>query len=175
MTIVWAVLLLLCNLLAWASNFFTIPGNWLVLMFSLVYYVVLPADASVKLTTLSLVIIAVLAVLGEAWEFMAGAAGAAKQGGTWRGVALAVVGSLAGSIAGAMGLSFLPVVGPLVGALGGGAAGAFLGAYFGERNRSHEERMAIGKGAFWGRLFGTAGKIVFGLIMVILITVDSFS
>ena len=62
-----------------------------------------------------------------------------------------------------------------VGALGGGAAGAFLGAYFGERNRSHGERMAIGKGAFWGRLFGTAGKIVFGLIMVILITVDSFS
>lgn len=175
MIYLWATLLLLLNLLAWGSTLFTAPGNWLILVFSFVYALVLPDEAHPNLTWWVLGIALGLAVLGELWEFLAGAAGAAKRGGSRRGAVLAIVGSMVGSILGAMLGAPLPVAGPMLGALFGGAAGAFVGAYFGERSRTHEDRVHIGKGALWGRLFGTAGKLVCGLIMVVLITIDSFS
>jgi len=175
MIYLWALLLLLSNSLAWGSNFFGLPGNWLLLMFSVVYKFVLPAEShpSVGWTVLALML--VLAVLGEAWEFFAGAAGAAKKGGSRRGAVFSILGSLVGSIGGAIVGVPIPVVGPLIGALIGGAVGAFAGAYYGERNRTHEDRMEIGKGAMVGRLLGTAGKLIFGLIMLILATVDSLT
>jgi uncharacterized protein len=65
----------------------------------------------------------------------------------------------------------------LIGAVGGGAMGAFLGAYAGEvwagRTLRHQ-RLAIGKGTFFGRLWGTAGKMLLGAVMVVIIAVDSF-
>ena len=59
---------------------------------------------------------------------------------------------------------------------GGGAAGAFAGAYFGEEGmgRTQAERIAIGQGAMIGRLLGTAGKLLMGIVMLVIITLDSF-
>lgn len=174
MNYVWALLLLLSNSLAWGSNFFNIPGNWLLLMFSVIYKLVLPAETSPSVSWKVLIVLVILAILGEVWEFLAGAYGAAKRGGSRRGAVLAVVGSLVGSIGGAVAGVPVPVVGPLIGALVGGGVGAFVGAYLGERDRSHEERVSIGKGAMVGRFLGTAGKLAFGLIMLIIVTADSF-
>ena len=89
---------------------------------------------------------------------------------------MAVVGAFVGSLTGAAVLSPLPLIGPVIGALGGGAAGAFAGAYYGEEGtgRTQSERIAIGKGAMIGRLLGTAGKLIIGIVMLVIITLDSF-
>lgn len=175
MIYVWAFILLVSNCLAWASNFFSLPGNWLMLMFAIVYKMVVPAEAVPRLSWTVVALCALLAILGEVWEFMAGAAGAARQGGSPRGAVMAIVGSLAGSIGGALVGVPVPVVGPMIGALVGGAVGAFAGAYIGEHRKPHLERMSISKGALLGRLFGTAGKLGFGLLMLVILAVDSFA
>ena len=145
------------------------------LVFAVVYKLVLPETAKPTISWQILVLALVLAILGEVWEFFSGAAGAARKGGSRRGAILAVLGSLVGSVLGAFIGVPIAVIGPLIGALVGGAVGAFAGAYFGERGRSHEDRVAIGKGAMVGRFFGTAGKLGFGVLMLVLLTIDSFS
>jgi hypothetical protein len=58
---------------------------------------------------------------------------------------------------------------------GGGAAGTFAGAFYGEEGtgRTQAERLAIGKAAMRGRLLETAGKLVIGIVMLVLVTLDS--
>ncbi len=176
MVYLWATLLLLSNVIAWGSNFFSLPGNWLLLFFAVVYKIVLPVGMHPSLSWSLILLAFLMALLGEAWEFAASAAGAARRGGSRRGAIYSIGGSLVGSLAGALaGAPFVPVAGPMIGAIVGGALGAFGGAYFGERHRSHDDRVAIGKAAMVGRLFGTAGKLAFGLIMLVIITADSFS
>ena len=176
MIYVWAIGLLLANGLAWVSTAFTLPGNWLIVGFTALYVYLLPPELEPRVSWIVVVVALALAVLGELIEFIAGAAGAAKQGGSRRGIVLAVVGAFIGSLAGAAVLSPIPLIGPVIGALGGGAAGAFAGAYYGEEgmDRTQSERIAIGKGAMIGRLLGTAGKLIIGIVMLVIITLDSF-
>lgn len=175
MVYVWAALLCLGNGLAWVSTIFTLPGNWLIVGFAALYAYLLPPELEPRVSWMVVGIALALAVLGEIVEFVAGAAGAAKQGGSRKGVVLAVIGAFIGSVAGAALLAPIPIIGPVIGALGGGAAGAFAGAYQGEAEtgRTEAERIAIGKGAMIGRLLGTAGKLIIGIVMLVLITLDS--
>lgn len=115
-----------------------------------------------------------LAVLGEVIEFFAGAAGAAKQGASRRSIVFSLIGGMAGSIGGAIVGFPVPVVGPVIAALLGGAGGAFAGAYLGEKSieRPHGESMAVARGAFAGRLWGTVGKFAVGAVMLGVMTVD---
>ena len=78
-----------------------------------------------------------------------------------------------GSVLGAGAGIPVPVIGPLIGALGGGAAGAFAGAYLGEtwKGRTGGEALRIGKGALFGRLLGTVGKLACGAVMAAAFTV----
>ncbi|MEX0794925.1 MAG: DUF456 domain-containing protein [Pirellulaceae bacterium] len=176
MVYVWAVILLLANGVAWLSNVFTLPGNWVLVAFSLLYALLLPEDMTPRVSLTMVAVIFGLAVLGEIVEFIAGAAGAAQQGGNRKGMALAVVGAFVGSIVGAILLAWLPILGTIIGALGGGSVGAFAGAWAGElgSQRTHAERYHIGRGAAIGRLLGTAGKMAIGAIMLVLVTFDSF-
>ena len=41
-------------------------------------------------------------------------------------------------------------------------------------DRTQSERIAIGKGAMIGRLLGTAGKLIIGIVMLVITTLDSF-
>ena len=61
-------------------------------------------------------------------------------------------------------------------ALVGGAAGAFFGAYLGEawKGRPHDERIAAGRGAFTGRIWGTVGKLAVGAVMLAIVAWDAF-
>jgi hypothetical protein len=61
-------------------------------------------------------------------------------------------------------------------ALVGGAAGAFFGAYLGEawKGRPHDARVAAGRGAFTGRIWGTVGKLAVGAIMLVIVAWDAF-
>ena len=67
-----------------------------------------------------------LAVLGEVLEFVLGTAGSRHAGGSQRGAALAIDGSLVGGIAG----TALPV--PIMGTLIGACLGAFAGSLLGD-------------------------------------------
>jgi hypothetical protein len=67
-------------------------------------------------------------------------------------------------------------LGSFVLALLGGAVGAFAGAYLGEawKGRPEEARLAAGRGAFAGRIWGTVGKLAVGAIMVAIVAWDAF-
>src|SRR5262245_8930956 len=121
----WAVLLVLCNLGALAATAFALPGNWIIVALSALFAWLVPYPNGDGLSWYGVGAIALLAVVGEIVEFAAGAAGAARSGGSRRGMVLAMTGAMLGSIAGvAIGIP-IPVVGTLVGAVGGGALGAF--------------------------------------------------
>lgn len=171
-----AVLLALLNSFAWLTTFITLPGNWILLLFTVLYAYFLPPDYYPRVSWTVVIVVAVLAVVGEVVEFLAGAAGAAKQGGSRWGVFLSIVGAFIGSLTGAVLLSFIPLLGTMIGALLGGALGAFGGAWLGEHKseKTREERMAIGQGAFLGRILGTVGKLIVGVMMLVLVTLDSF-
>jgi len=173
-----AVLLVLLNVCALATNFLTLPGNWFIAGFTILFavFVHLPSGSGISLWCAGAVV--GLALLGEVIEFAAGAAGAAKSGGSRRGMLLAVAGAMAGSIAGTILGAFIPipVIGSLIGAITGGALGAFGGAYAGEtwKGKSEEERVAVSTAAMLGRVFGTVGKLGIGAIMVVVTTFAVF-
>lgn len=174
----WAVLLIFASGIAWTANFFALPGNWFVVALAALFVSAMASgDAAQGLNWQAVALLAAIAAGGELLEFFAGAAGAAKQGGSRRAVALAIAGTIAGSIAGAiMGLP-VPVIGPLLGALAGGAGGAFAGAYLGEmwKHGGAQKSINVGWGAAIGRLLGTLGKLLAGAVMIVILTVRVFS
>lgn len=167
---IWAVLLVLANSAAWFATLFSLPGNWVMLLLTAVFAFFYPDENGTGVGWTAVIAIACLAILGEIVEFAAGAAGAAKEGGSRRGMVLAVVGAIVGSIAGAIVGLPIPVVGPILAAIGGGALGAFLGAYLGEtwKGKTTAESLAVSKGALVGRLLGTMGKLVAGAVIVVI-------
>jgi uncharacterized protein len=168
-----ALLLVLC-VAAWLTTLLTVPGNWIVVGLAAGFAWLFPAAAGRGISWTTVFVLIGVATIGEIIEFAAGAAGAAKQGASRRAVGLSIVGAMVGSIVGlAIGMP-VPVLGSFVMALLGGAAGAFAGAYLGEswKGRSDEERVAAGKGAFVGRLWGTVGKLAAGAVMLAIIAWD---
>ena len=161
----------------WVGTLFTLPGNWAVLAIAAAWAYLMPKQTyGMGYAWGTVGVLAGLVVLGEVIEFAAGAAGAKKEGGSKRGMALSIVGAAAGSIGGATVAIPVPVIGPVIGALGGGAAGAFAGAYLGEtwKGRTGPDAVAIGKGALVGRLLGTGGKLAVGAVMVAVLGVMTF-
>lgn len=173
---IWATLLLIVNLCAWASTLLTLPGNWCIVLATALFAALVRHDSGPGIDWWVVAAIAVLATIAEVLEFVAGAAGAAKEGGSRRGMVLAISGSMIGSLSGALIGVPVPVVGPMIGALAGGAAGAFAGAYLGEawKGKSGGQRLAISKAALLGRLFGTVGKLAVGMVMVVIVTIATF-
>ena len=171
-----AVLLVVLCLGAWLTTLFTVPGNWIVVALAAGFAWLFPVAAGRGITWTTVFVLIGIAIVGEIIEFAASAAGAAKQGASRRSVALSIVGAAVGSIVGLAVGTPVPVVGSFVMALLGGAAGAFAGAYLGEtwKGRGDEERVAAGKGAFVGRLWGTVGKLAAGAIMLAIVAWDAF-
>ena len=161
---------------AWVSTLFTAPGNWIIVGATALLAAFYHDPAGPGLSWWVVGAVAVLAGLGELIEFGAGAAGAAKEGGSRRGMILAIAGAAVGSIAGAIVGVPVPIVGSLIAALGGGAVGAFCGAYLGEtwKGKSTSETLAVSKAALIGRLLGTVGKLAVGVVMIVVITTDAF-
>ena len=174
----WATLLVFASCIAWSTNFVTLPGNWFIVGLAALFVSTFETgDAAQGLNWHAVVLLGVLAAGGEVLEFFAGAAGAAKKGASRRAIALAVAGTFFGSITGAvMGLP-IPVVGPLLGALAGAAGGAFVGAYLGEmwKHGRIDTSANVGWGAAVGRVFGTLGKLLVGVVMLVILTVRAFS
>jgi uncharacterized protein YqgC (DUF456 family) len=173
------------NIASWTSNLLSLPGNWLILLFSGLFAFFYPEPLFIEpSTTLTnpqgigvagIAILVALALVGELVEFVASAAMAGKRGASRRAMALAVLGTMIGSILGALFAAPIPLLGPIFGALAGGAAGAFLGAILGElwKGKSLDEGIHVGKGALLGRLLGTTGKLCVGAIMIVGAAVDA--
>lgn len=171
----WLLLLCLVNIVSWASNLLSLPGNWIIVLATAIYAYFFPESETSGVGWLGIGVLVALAVAGEIIEFGAGAAMAGKRGASRRAMALAVVGTMVGSILGAIFTIPIPILGPIVGALAGGAGGAFCGAWLGEiwKGKSVEEGMHVGTGALLGRLLGTSGKLLVGAVMVVVATVDA--
>lgn len=172
----WATLLILASCGAWLTTIFTLPGNWLIAGLAALFAWLMPIEVDRGISWTTVFVLAAVAALGEVIEFGASAAGAAKHGASKRGVMLSILGAMIGSILGLTAGLPIPVVGSFVMAVIGGAAGAFFGAYLGEswKGRPEEARVAIGRGAFAGRIWGTVGKLAAGVIMIAILAWDSF-
>ncbi len=140
------------------------PGNFLILANSVLY----GWYGGFKTITVNIVIVLImLAVLGEVFEFVLGIIGSKKQNSSTK----AIVGSIVGGIFGAVwGAPFLFGIGSIVGAFVGAFAGAFVVEYV--RIRNVDQALKSGWGAFVGRVGGTITK---GLIAIAMISIAVFS
>lgn len=163
-------------LIAWASNFVTLPGNWMLVAIAALTAWLGPSTTVARSSWIVVAVLAALAALGEILELFASAGNAARLGGSRRGTLLSIAGAMIGSLLGAIvGLPIpIPLIAPAIAAVFGGAIGAFLGALAGEhwKGRPLQEGMNIGRAAFFGRFLGTAGKLLVGAIMVVISAID---
>lgn len=168
--------MVLASCAAWLTTLVTLPGNWFIVGLAALFAWLIPVEADRGITWTTVAVLAGIALLGEVLEFGAGAAGAAKQGASKRGVAISMLGAVIGSMLGLMVGTPVPVLGSFVMALLGGAGGAFAGAYLGEvwKGQPEEHRRAVGRGAFTGRIWGTIGKLAAGAIMLVILAWDAF-
>ncbi|MBX3440053.1 MAG: DUF456 domain-containing protein, partial [Planctomycetaceae bacterium] len=117
-----------------------------------------------------------LALFGEFVEFFGSASKAKQYGASRRALVLSVIGAMFGATVGGMIGWPLGPIGGVALIVVGGAAGAFAGTYLGEtwKGRPRHERFAVSRAALFGRLFGTAGKLIVGMVMVCLTAMASF-
>ncbi|MBP89110.1 MAG: hypothetical protein CMJ64_20740 [Planctomycetaceae bacterium] len=171
--VLFAILLVAAALACWAMNLVGLPGNWFVLLLTVFYAYLVPEDRRVDVGIVIIGLMLMLAILGEAVDFLAGAFGATKAGGSKRGAALALSGSLGGGFLGLFVPIPIPFVGSVIGAILFSGVGALLGAVLGElwKGRTVDESLKVGHAAFWGRLLGTAGKIIAGCWMIALLII----
>lgn len=144
---------------------FGLPGTWLQVL-GLVGYAALTDFTTVG--AVPIVIVLVLAVLGEVIEFTLGGRYARKYGGSKRAAWGAILGGLVGAFIG------VPIF--LVGSVIGAFAGAFAGAMLLELTRSPDARaaMRVGWGAFVGRLVATAAKSAIGVAIAAVALLSAF-
>jgi len=135
----------------------SLPANWIFLGLSTLY-ALLTGFSSVGWWTL--LVLAILATLGELLEFFVGVGYTAKRGATRWGV----VGTFIGGIAGAVLLgSVAPPFGALLGAFGGSFAGAVVLEYLAQERV--DAALRSGRAAFLGKVFGAVAKSMCGFWM----------
>jgi uncharacterized protein YqgC (DUF456 family) len=166
-----AILVSIAAPLFWVATLLGFPGNWGLVGLALLLVWLFPSTAWVGMEVPALVGVISLAAVGEVVEFFAGAAGVNQLGGSKRGTALAVVGSIVGAVAGMFVGIPVPIIGSLIGAVVFGGLGAFGGAVVGERwaGKEWDLSIRIGWGALWGKLLGTLLKTICGTACLVLL------
>jgi uncharacterized protein len=169
MIILYAVLLMLVLVTGWVLTVLGMPGNWLMVAATAVYVALAPGDSRASISWPVVLAMLVLAALGEAAELLASAAGVSRRGGSKRGAALALAGSIVGAVVGVFVGVPVPVIGSAIAALIFAGVGAFIGAVLGEMWAGKEfgDSCRVGTAAFWGRLFGTLAKTMIGFAMLV--------
>jgi uncharacterized protein YqgC (DUF456 family) len=137
---------------------FGLPGTWVILLGILGY------GWLTQFQTLGvwfIVLITVLALLGEVFESWVGFRYAKRYGGSSRAGWGALVGGLVGAIVG------VPI--PIVGSVIAGFVGAFVGAALFEYTKARHAGGSVkaGWGAVLGRAAAVALKTAIGLVMVV--------
>lgn len=160
----------LLALIFWVLTILGLPGNWGLVITAACLWAFAGETQPFHVETGFIIAIALLAVAGEIAEFVAGAAGVSRLGGSKKGSFLALAGSIAGAVVGLFVGLPIPVLGSLITAVLLGCLGAFGGAVLGERwdGKDWPLSIRIGWGALWGKLLGTLLKVVCGTIAVAL-------
>jgi uncharacterized protein YqgC (DUF456 family) len=149
-----ALLILACViLLSLVLIVLGLPGLWIMVASAVTYNLVVPGE---PIGWLTLVIVAVLALVAELLEFSLTGKYARKYGGSRR----AGWGAILGGIVGAMVGIPVPIVGSVVGAFVGSFLGALIAEFTGGSSAGDATRVA--KGALIGRVMSTALKIGIG-------------
>jgi uncharacterized protein len=169
-----AILILLLALgIGWLLTLLAMPGNWLIVAVAGLYAWLGPQSGVTQIAWKTVVVMFLLAVLGEVVEFLAGVVGARRAGGSRRAALYSLIGSLLGAIGGATAGLPIPVIGSAVGAVLGAAVGAFGGAAYAEYSlgQTTGQSMKVGQAAFWGRLLGTGAKTLVASVLAIMAVV----
>ena len=156
-----SVLFLILMAAAWVSSIFQMPGNWIMLLFALLYGW-FEGFAAIRLWVLITGLC--LFIVTEVLEWVSGYLGAKRFGGSpWSGV-FAIIGAVAGALIGAG-------FGYGLGAIPGTVMGAFLGALAVEVIRQRHAGKAVwaGLGAALGRAFGLSVKLGAGALFLVLV------
>ncbi len=170
MLYVWLTGLLFANSVFWMLSFFALPGNWLIVVSTWAFALWKWDDGVFSIPTL--VAITVLALIGEAIEFVGCMVGAKKAGAGKRGAIGALLGAICGAIAGTF---MIPV--PFIGTFIGACIGAGVGTWCMELTRQGivpGRAVKMGVGASVGVMVGTGSKIILGLIICIIVAVAAF-
>ena len=102
---VLAVLFVAALIVSWVSNLFGLPGNWFIVALTGGWFYFTDVTSVHHLGWVVIVVMVVLAGIGELVEFAASVFGTKKVGGSRR----AAMGSLAGSFVGAMAGGFIGI------------------------------------------------------------------
>jgi uncharacterized protein YqgC (DUF456 family) len=163
----WSTLLVLLNACWLVLVIFGLPGNWLIVI-STCLFAWWWADEEV-FSIYALLVITILAVLGELVEFFAGAGGAKRAGASWCGSLGALVGAITGAV---IGTFVIPFFGTIIGA----CIGAGLGAWGLELSagRAMKKSIRSGVGAGLGEFLGITTKFALGVIIWLIVVVAAF-
>lgn len=166
-TFIWVMLalLLVVNAFCIFLVVMQLPGTWLLVVAT----AMMAIWQSERITWRTLVLLVILAILGEVVETVWSAKSSREAGGTRRGAILAIVLAVAGAIVGSFAL---PPIGTLIGACVGAGGGSYLGDLW--AGRSHAKAVEAGRAAAKGRLWGTIGKVVITCVMWIVTAVAVF-
>ncbi|HEY1951493.1 MAG TPA: DUF456 domain-containing protein [Gemmatimonadaceae bacterium] len=149
-----ALLILACViLLSLVLIVLGLPGLWIMVASAVTYNLVVPGN---RIGWVSLIIVAVLALMAEILEFSLTGKYARKYGGSRR----AGWGAILGGIVGAMVGIPVPIIGSVIGAFIGSFLGALIAEFTGGSSAGDATRVA--KGALIGRVVSTALKIGIG-------------
>jgi hypothetical protein len=175
MIYLWAALLMLLNTLWLGLVVLGLPGNWLMVVSTALVawwqWEHASEGTSAMFSLTPLVVIVVLAFVGEGFELLAGVFGSKRAGGTRRGSIGALVGGLLGGVGGTIFIP-APVLGSLIGACGGAGLGAWGFELTGGRTMGDSLRSGAGAGA--GKLAGTLSKLAVGAAIWLIIAVAAF-
>jgi uncharacterized protein YqgC (DUF456 family) len=158
-----SALFLLLSTAAWAVSVFHIPGNWLMLIFALLYGW---AEGFKAMKAWVFAMGLGLFLVAECLEWAAGYLGTKSFGGSRWGGLFAILGAVLGAVLGAG-------FGYGLGAIPGTLLGAFMGALVPEfvRQRHAGKALWAGLGAAIGRAFGLSLKLGAGGVFLALLYV----
>lgn len=172
MLYLYAVILMLLNLVWLAVTAVGLPGNWLMIGSALL--MVWLYDGKV-FNAWTLIAVVAIALVGEVIEFLAGALGSKKAGGSVWGSAAATIGGIGGAIIGTIILGAVAVP-PPISTLIGAVAGAFGASAIVEMmiGREKDHAIKVGQGAAIGHVTGVLVKFGLGCLIWLILTVASF-
>jgi uncharacterized protein YqgC (DUF456 family) len=132
-----------------------LPGTWLILGAAVGY----AALTHESIGWINIVIIGVMAIVGEILEFMLAGRYARKYGGSKRAGWGAIIGGMVGAFAGIP----IPIIGSMIGAFVGAFVGALLFELAGGTRAAPAAKVATG--ALLGRVVAAAMKVGIGFVM----------
>jgi len=167
MLYLWITVLIIVNGFWLIFTLFSLPGNWLIVITTSLFAWWQWENKVISIYTL--IVIVVLALLGEIVEFLAGAGGAKRAGAGLAGAIAAIFGAILGAITGTF---VIPIIGTIIGAcLGAGLAAAGIEMVMG---KPAEASIRSGIGASVGHFFGSMAKLAIGVAIWVIVAIAAF-